>query len=97
VVGISAETGEGLDELRDRIEAAFEQQLEPVDLLVPYSAGDRLSELHQVAGDVEREDRAEGVRVKARVPAALAHRFAEFALNGDGSRPLPRDIGRARG
>jgi GTP-binding protein HflX len=96
-VGISAETGAGLDELRDRIEASFEERLEPVDLLVPYSAGDRLSELHQVAGEVEREDRAEGVRVKARVPATIAYRFAEFALNGDGSRPLRQDIGRARG
>ncbi|HEX2435271.1 MAG TPA: GTPase HflX [Solirubrobacterales bacterium] len=97
VVGISAETGEGLDELRDRIETAFEGQLAPVELLVPYSAGDRLSELHRVAGEVEREDRAEGVLVKARIPAAVAHRFAEFALNGDGERPLPRDFGRARG
>jgi GTP-binding protein HflX len=97
VVGISAETGEGLDELRDRIETAFEGQLAPVELLVPYSAGDRLSELHRVAGEVEREDRAEGVLVKARIPAAVAHRFAEFALNGDGERPLPRDLGRARG
>jgi GTP-binding protein HflX len=97
VVGISAETSEGLDELRDRIEASFEQQLEPVDLLVPYSAGDRLSELHRIAGDVEREDRAEGVRVRARIPTAVAHRFAEFALNGDGSRSLPRGLGRARG
>jgi len=94
---ISAETGEGLEELRERIEASFEQQLEPVELLVPYAAGDRLSELHRIAGDVEREDRPEGVRVKARVPATLAHRFAEFALNGDGSRPRSRGPGGPRG
>ena len=50
-----------------------------VELLVPYEEGARLSELHEVAGDLEREERADGVLVHARVPAALAHRFAEFA------------------
>jgi GTPase len=81
-VAISAFTGEGLEALRDRIEAAFEETLTPVELLLPYSQGDRLSELHDLAGDLEREDRAEGVLVRARVPAALSHRFTEFAVNG---------------
>jgi GTPase len=82
VVGVSAVTGQGLDELRDRIAAGFEETLRNVELLVPYSEGGRLSELHALAGDLEREDRAEGVLVRARVPAPLVHRFAEFAVNG---------------
>jgi GTPase len=82
-IAISAATGAGIDELRDRIETAFAETLEPVELLVPYSAGGRLSELHRIAGDLDREDRPEGVLVKARIPAALSHRFTEFALNGD--------------
>jgi GTPase len=81
-VAVSAESGEGLEELRERIEAAFSATLEPVELLLPYSQGDRLSELHGLAGDLEREDRAEGVLVRARIPAALSHRFSEFAVNG---------------
>jgi GTP-binding protein HflX len=81
-IAISAETGEGLEALRERIEAAFSETLEPVELLLPYSQGDRLSELHGLAGDLEREDRAEGVLVRARIPAALSHRFSEFAVNG---------------
>jgi GTPase len=81
-IAISAASGEGLDELRDRIEAAFDETLTPVELLLPYSQGDRLSELHDLAGDLEREDRAEGVLVRARVPIALSHRFTEFAVNG---------------
>jgi GTP-binding protein HflX len=81
-VAISAVTGEGIDELRDRLESAFAETLRPVELLVPYSAGGRLSELHELATDVEREDRPEGVLVRARLPAALAHRFTEFDLNG---------------
>ena len=53
-----------------------------MELLVPYSQGARLSELHALAGDLERDDRPDGVLVRARVPAAEAHRFADFAVNG---------------
>ena len=80
-VGTSAASGEGLDELRERIARAFEETLRPLELLVPYDQGARLSELHALAGDLEREDRPEGVMVRARVPAGEAHRFAEFAVS----------------
>ena len=82
VVAVSAATGEGVDDLRERIAAEFARTLQPLELLVPYSEGGRLAELHEVAGDLEREERSDGVLVHARVPAALAHRFAEFAVNG---------------
>ena len=36
---VSALTGEGLEALRERIEAAFEETLAEVELLVPYSRG----------------------------------------------------------
>jgi GTPase len=85
-VAVSAETGEGLDGLRDRFEAAFEDLLRPVELLLPYSEGARLAELHDLAGDLERSDLAEGVLVRARIPAALAHRFEEFSVNGASGR-----------
>jgi GTP-binding protein HflX len=81
-VQISGETGEGLGELRDAIEARFMSSLEPLDLLVPYEEGGSLSELHQLAGDLERQDTPDGVRVRARVPAAAAPRFERFAANG---------------
>ncbi|MET0823761.1 MAG: GTPase HflX [Solirubrobacterales bacterium] len=81
-IGVSARTGEGIGELRDRIEAAFAETLSEIELLVPYEEGARLSELYEVAGDLERSERADGVLVHARIPAALTHRFAEFAVNG---------------
>lgn len=84
-VGVSGATGEGLEELRDRIEAAFLETLREVELLVPYSEGGRLSEIHELAGDLEREERADGVLVKARIPAALTHRFERFSVNGAGA------------
>jgi len=84
-VAISAMTGEGLAELRDRIGEAFSEALRPVELLLPYSQGGALAELHELAGDLEREDRAEGVFVRARIPAALTYRFADYARNGLGA------------
>jgi len=79
---VSALTGEGMDLLRQRIERAFRARLEPVELLVPYDRGAVLSELHELAGDLEREDTGEGVRVRARVPAAVAERMRPYELNG---------------
>jgi GTPase len=77
---VSGVTGEGLDELRERLEHELAHTLRPLDLLVPYADGGSLAELHELAGEVSREDTAEGVRVRALVPARLAERFARFAV-----------------
>ena len=79
---VSGVTGEGLDALGRHVEESFTRTLKPVDLLVPYEEGGRLAELHDIAGDLEREDTAEGVRVSARVPPTVAARFERFAANG---------------
>jgi GTPase len=84
-IGVSAATGEGIDELRQRIERAFEETLSEVELLLPYEEGGRLSELYELAGTVERTEGPDGVRVSARIPTALAHRFADFAVSSNGS------------
>ncbi len=81
-VPVSAQKGEGLDELRDAIEARFLPTLESIELLVPYEEGGSLSELHELAGELERQETPEGVRVRARVPAAAAQRFERFVTNG---------------
>ncbi|HEY3774489.1 MAG TPA: GTPase HflX [Solirubrobacteraceae bacterium] len=78
---VSARTGEGLPELVARIETEFRRRLAPVELLVPYREGGRLAELHEIAGDLEREDTPEGVRISARLPAGVAARFAPFTLS----------------
>jgi GTPase len=77
---VSALSGVGLEELRERIEAAFAETLTEVELLIPYSQGGRLHELHEVAGELERTDRPDGVLVHARVPAAELHRFDDLAV-----------------
>jgi GTPase len=84
---VSAITGEGLDALGERIAAEFERTLRDVELLVPYSEGGTLSDLHDAAGDLLRTDTAEGVLVTARLPAVVAERYDRYAVNGrDGYR-----------
>jgi GTP-binding protein HflX len=77
---VSGVSGEGLEELGERIEGELAHTLSPIDLLVPYSAGGSLAELHDLAGGLSREDTPEGVRIHALVPARLAERFARFAV-----------------
>ena len=77
---MSGHSGEGLEELGARIEAALLHFLRRVELLVPYAEGGRLAELHELAGDVSRQDTPEGVRVRALLPARLAARFARFVV-----------------
>jgi GTP-binding protein HflX len=81
-VQISGESGEGLDDLSAAIESRFLATLLPMELLLPYGEGGTLSELHDLAGELERTDTAEGVRIRARVPAAAAPRFERFSTNG---------------
>ncbi|HET8978605.1 MAG TPA: GTPase HflX [Solirubrobacteraceae bacterium] len=78
---VSAVSGEGIPALIERIEVEFARRLSEVELLVPYEEGGRLAELHEIAGDLEREDTPEGVRVLARLPASIAARYAPFALS----------------
>lgn len=77
---LSGANGEGLQELGERIEREFRRTLCAVDLLVPYAHGGSLAELHDVAGELARQDTPEGVRVRALVPQRLAARFERFAV-----------------
>src|SRR6201996_2417936 len=77
---VSGVSGEGLDQLRARMEHELAHTLRAVELLVPYADGGSLAELHEAAGEVDRKDTPEGVRVRALVPARLADRFARFAV-----------------
>jgi GTP-binding protein HflX len=77
---VSGVTGEGLEALGARLEAELAHMLCPVELLVPYTDGGSLAELHELAGDLTRKDTPEGVRVRALVPKRTAERFARFAV-----------------
>ena len=77
---VSAVSGEGLDGLVSRIEEEFTNRLRELELLIPFDEGARLAELHDIAGDLQRTDTPEGVRVLVRLPAGVAERYERFAL-----------------
>jgi GTP-binding protein HflX len=78
---VSALSGEGIDTLVERIEEEFARTLRDVELLIPYGEGGRLAELHEIAGDLEREETGEGVVIRARLPASVAARYERFAVS----------------
>jgi GTPase len=77
---VSGVSGDGLPELEERVERELRHTLRPMELLVPYSQGGSLAELHDIVGDLQRQDTPEGVLVRALVPARLADRYARFAV-----------------
>jgi len=78
---VSAATGEGLDELRERIAERFADRFEPVRLLIPYEDGAKLNELYALGAPIdERSDLGEGVLVRARLPRRELRRFAPYLV-----------------
>ncbi|MCL2768756.1 MAG: GTPase HflX [Solirubrobacterales bacterium] len=77
---VSGATGEGVEGLAQRLEEELSRSLRTVELLVPYAHGGSLAALHELGGDVSRHDTPEGVRVRAKLPPAVAARFERFAI-----------------
>jgi GTPase len=78
---VSAQTGEGLDELRARIAERFAGRFEQVALLVPYDEGATLAALYALGAPIEaREDREDGVLIRARLPQRELRRYAPFLV-----------------
>jgi GTP-binding protein HflX len=78
---VSAQTGEGIEDLKQRIAELFSDRFEDVRLLVPYQDGSALAELYDLGAPIaERRDTAEGVRVRARLPRREIPRFAQFLV-----------------
>ncbi|HWG55994.1 MAG TPA: GTPase HflX [Gaiellaceae bacterium] len=78
---ISAATGDGVDDLRERIAARFSDRFEEVRLLVPYDHGAALAELYALGAPIDgREDLEEGVLVRARLPRKEVRRYAEYLV-----------------
>ena len=84
-LSVSAATGEGITELRERIASRFAELFEPVRLLIPHADGSQLAELYALGTPIdERHDRADGVALLAQLPRREIPRFARY-LVGDGA------------
>ncbi|MGV9677469.1 GTPase HflX [Nocardia sp. NPDC003482] len=79
---VSARTGQGLDELRDRL-AEFLSTLDmEVSVLLPYTRGDLLARVHSDGRILESTHEEGGTRVRARVPRALVGPLSQYAFAG---------------
>jgi GTP-binding protein HflX len=78
---VSAETGEGLQALRERLAERFGERFESVEMLLPYDEGARLAELYALGAPIqERVDRPEGVYVRAHLPRRELPRYARYLI-----------------
>ncbi len=89
-IAISARGGEGLPELRARVAERFADRFRTVRLLVPYDHGRVLTDLYELGAPIdERDDREDGVLVKARLPERELAHFAPY-LVADADTPAAR-------
>lgn len=81
---VSAMTGEGLGDLRERIAAEAARGSETLTILVPYDRGEIAGIAHERAQVISEDHTAEGTRMVVRVPADLAAKFRSY-VEEDGS------------
>ena len=74
----SSRTGEGVDEIRARIERMLPLPPVEVRVLVPYDRGDLVSAVHETGIILTQEHVADGTAIHAHVPAILGARLAPF-------------------
>ena len=80
-VVVSAQTGQGMDELLVAIEAAMVGSLLPIQVRIPYNRGDLLSLFHE-RGQVDGEEHGvDGFVLYGRLPARLLPYFAPYQVN----------------
>ncbi len=80
---ISATTGEGFDELRDRIENMIEADIETMEMLIPHDRYDIVSRLHKLGCVKKEESIEEGIYLVGNIPISMTHRLQPYLLNGN--------------
>jgi GTP-binding protein HflX len=79
-VAISAQRGEGLDELQAKIEQLLTERMVPITAHIPYRDNELVALWHE-RGVIESEEfGAEGTTVIGAVPQRYAHRYEQFRL-----------------
>ncbi|HEX2765193.1 MAG TPA: GTPase HflX [Candidatus Limnocylindria bacterium] len=87
-VFVSAQTGAGLDTLRQRISDALRGRMVAVDAVVPYERGELVARARS-SGHVEEAYEEGGVRVSGHLPASIASELQAAGRQGRRT-PAPR-------
>lgn len=81
-VFVSAATGQGVDDLLERITQIIASGDTEVTLDIPYTRGDVVSRVHAEGAVLEEEHTQDGTRIVVRLPASVAGELEEFTLDG---------------
>jgi GTP-binding protein HflX len=81
-VFVSAQTGAGIEDLRERIGELLPRPDREVDVLVPYARGELVARVHREGEVLTERHTAEGTALRARVKPDLAGVLAGFSVNG---------------
>lgn len=82
VVYVSAHTGEGIGELKARVELFLNSRDVETTLLVPFTRGDVVARVHQHGTVLAEEYGPEGTHLSVRLPGPLAAELSEFSDKG---------------
>jgi GTPase len=90
-IPISALTGQGLPELAQRVEAELYAKLMPINVTIPYKAGQFIALFHE-QGIVEHTEHLEtGVLIAGRVPQRVVERFQPYVTKPKRKKPASQD------
>jgi GTP-binding protein HflX len=80
---VSAESGEGIESLLDRLNEALAKLRVEVGLHVPFNRGDVVARLHEVAEVVEESYAEDGTNIVARMERPSLGEFEEFLVEAE--------------
>jgi GTPase len=80
---VSAHTGQGIEELRARIDAKINEETPWVAALVPYDRSELVDFFHRRGQPAKVEYGAEGTEIEGRLPARFVERFRPYLLARD--------------
>jgi GTP-binding protein HflX len=81
-VFVSANTGEGLDTLRERLAVELPRPRVELEVLVPYARGELVARVHREGEVLAERHTQEGTQLHARVNGDLAGALGQFVSNG---------------
>ena len=94
---VSARTGEGIEELKQKIADTIPRPSIEVKLLIPYNHGEIISRLHEWDAEIKSTDFvSDGTFVVALVREDIASDLAEYVLEGDLLEVLEEELAEAR-
>ncbi len=77
---VSAQTGDGLETLLEKIEDVLVSSMYKMRLLIPYKDGDVVSMLYDLTTVEEQEHTPEGVCLTVQVPASIYRRVSQYQV-----------------